>query len=395
MDSTLERRAAILNRFGASGLVAEEILGYNQDLFDREFLNTVPEFPLPDEPFVAEWEGYARELSSGKSFACLRNRLVQLNFPIQQGISNTTEYAAVTRRGVDARDIPSAAGLDLQQPLDIKILIHPTWAGRIPVIVVSCRADFVALVRAFSARNEPAPVPESMGACIVSGYNNWSRLRKLREYWQQAHNGSAAFRIGDQLKELYQDRFLILSDGYYSAVPPERIGLPENQWRNLSLTIRREHECAHYWTRRVLRSMRNYVIDEIIADYCGIVAAIGRFRAEWLLTFLGLDEYPVSRETGRLRNYRGSPPLSEEAFAVIEKLTLAAAANLERFHRKHYGILSGAYGALLVLLTLSRFTLEEIASEEAGSVLSAEVASQREMLPNYLRRGTGARCETH
>jgi hypothetical protein len=389
MDSTLQRRAAILNRFGASGVVAEEILAYNNGLFDRSYLNTVPEYPLPDEPFVSEWEDYARELSSGKSFACLRDRLVQLSFPIQRGISTTTEYAALTRRGVNATTVASGAGLELQQPLDIQILIHPTWAGRIPVIVVSCRADFVALVRAFCARNEPVPVPESMGACIVSGYNNWSRVRKLRDDWQRARNTSTAFRIAGYSKELYQDRFLILSTGYYSAVPPGRVGLPEQYWRTLSLTIRREHECAHYWTRRVLQSMRNYLIDEIIADFCGILTASGRFRADWMLAFFGLHEYPALCKAGRLHNYRGSPPLSEEAFALVQKLTVAAAANLEKFYREHEQVLSGTEAALLSLLTLSRFTLEEIASEEAGSVLSAELASAQNGLPCLLRRGLG------
>ena len=52
-------------------------------------------------------------------------------------------------------------------------------------------------------------------------------------------------------KELYQDRFIILSDGFYSNIPASEIGLSESEWRRLSLTIRLEHECTHYFTRRI------------------------------------------------------------------------------------------------------------------------------------------------
>jgi hypothetical protein len=54
-------------------------------------------------------------------------------------------------------------------------------AGRVPVPVAGDRSDFVSLVQAFAERNEPAPVPESMGACIVKGFNNWDRIATFRK----------------------------------------------------------------------------------------------------------------------------------------------------------------------------------------------------------------------
>lgn len=46
------------------------------------------------------------------------------------------------------------------------------------------------------------------------------------------------------------------------------------------------------------------MLDELIADYAGIVAAWGRYRADWFLRFVGLEDYPRYREGGRLQNYR-------------------------------------------------------------------------------------------
>jgi hypothetical protein len=174
-------------------------------------------------------------------------------------------------------------------------------------------------------------------------------------------------------KELYQDRFLILSAGWYSGVPPEAIDLSDAEWLERSLVIRREHECAHYWTRRVLHSMRNSIIDEIIADYCGVLKAVGTFRADWLLLFLGLERFPELRSDGRLRNYRGSPPLSDDAFRLLQRLVVRAATNLEAFHKVHQATLSGDSGTLLILLTLSQFTLEELAASNATERLGDEL----------------------
>ena len=89
-------------------------------------------------------------------------------------------------------------------------------------------------------------------------------------------------------------------------MPAADLGLAEAEWREMSLVIRREHECAHYFTRRLFGSMRNNLLDELIADYAGLVAATGRFRADWFLRFIGLEEFPRYRPGGRLDLYRGS-----------------------------------------------------------------------------------------
>lgn len=65
-----------------------ELLAYNENRFNQETLKSVC-FPLADEPFVEAWEMYSREARVRGVFAALRERLVQLRFPIQAGISRT------------------------------------------------------------------------------------------------------------------------------------------------------------------------------------------------------------------------------------------------------------------------------------------------------------------
>jgi len=170
-------------------------------------------------------------------------------------------------------------------------------------------------------------------------------------------------------KALYQDRFMIISDGFYSNVAAADMGLSSAAWQRLSVSIRIEHECTHYFTRRVFGAMRNNAIDELIADYFGIVAAVGHFRADWFLRFMGLEGFPAYREGGRLQNYRGTPPLSDGAFTVLQALVRDAAIHLERFDATHGDALRSAEHKAHLMLALTSLTLEELASPEAESRL--------------------------
>lgn len=366
-------RSLILREAGAAGEEIAELLKYNQNVF--KINGMVPDLPLPDEPFAEAWEGYMREAQKRGLWPILQEQLVQLQFPIQGGISQTEYYLAATRRGEAANRISEASGLNLVQPENLKLVIHQTPAGKIPLLLISQRQDFVSLVQALTARNEPSPIPDSMGAQMVAGYNNWGRIRSYRLRWEKAFSGTVGKRWEDEFKsliprkELYQDRFILLSDGPYSAVPAEELGLTEEEWKDFSLLIRREHECAHYFTRRVFGSMRNNMLDELIADYMGIVTAAGRYRSDWFLRFLGLDIYPDCRTEGRINNYQGNPPLSEGAFAVLKGIVKLAAENLEVFDTTHRTEISEPGGRTIMLMTLASITLEELASREAQELL--------------------------
>src|SRR6202041_1236612 len=174
--------------------------------------------------------------------------------------------------------------------------------GNMPVILAESRRDFELLVQAFTRRNEPVPVPRSMGACMVSGYNNWDRVAALRK--EHAASGARepwadAFARIRADKTLYQDRFILLSSDPYSAVAAHVLGIAPSGWLSHSIAIRLEHECMHYCTLRLFGSMRNALFDELIADYFGIRAALGFFRSDWLLTFWGLESFPAYRAGGR------------------------------------------------------------------------------------------------
>jgi hypothetical protein len=159
-------------------------------------------------------------------------------------------------------------------------------------------------------KNEPVTIPASMGASMVTGYNNWDRIAQLRAAWEAEYKGvdagadwSTHFRssvVPD--KAAYQDRFILLSRGPYSDVSASALGLNGEEWLDLSTTIRLEHECTHYLTKRALGCMRKNIFDELLADYAGIVAACGEFRSDWFLHFVGLEDEGQYRAGGRLEN---------------------------------------------------------------------------------------------
>ncbi len=368
MDNQRARRTRILEGYAATTEQTEELLTYNDTNFDFGRLPLPLRFPLTPEPHLEAWEEYTAEANSGTLVEGLKKRLPQLNFPVREGISQSEDYRAATLRGARTDELETATGLLLEHPEALGLIIHPSLAGTIPVLITGYRADFVALVRALSMRNEPESVPASMGACMVAGYNNWDRIRFYRKQWQIQNpfgNWAEEFRSLRSKKELYQDRFIILSEGPYSDVPAETMGFEQEAWERLSLTIRLEHECAHYLSRRLLGAMHQHPHDELIADYAGIAAAAGHYRAEWFLRFMGLETFPHYREGGRLQNYKGEPPLSDGAFQITQRLVRDAAQHLEQIEAEFSGELANVQHRGLFLLTLARLALEELASKEA------------------------------
>jgi hypothetical protein len=371
-----EIQAEHLGAFGASPGEVGELLQYNDNPFDLSALGPATALPLPDEPFVSLWEGWAEEARKRGAFAVLREHLPQLRFPVQAGISQTEDYKAATRRGVPPEDLPGATGLTLARPDLVELVLHPSPAGRIPIFIVRGREEFATLLRALARKGEPDPVPDSQGALMVSGYNNWERIRELRRGWEdldpvrrETATWSEEFARITPRKDLYQDRFILLSNGPYSAVPAADLGLEEDEWREISLAIRRDHECAHYFTRRLFGAMRNNALDELIADYAGLVGALGRYRADWFLRFLGLEDPSRYREGARLEIYRGDPPLSEGAFRVLQRLLRAAAENVEHFDA---GLPPGPRSLrhrALSLAALASHRLEDLAAPDGDRVL--------------------------
>jgi hypothetical protein len=147
------------------------------------------------------------------------------------------------------------------------------------------------------------------------------------------------------------------------------MGLAPDEWQRLSITIRLEHEATHYFTQRLFAVMRNNILDELLADYRGIVAANGRYRADWFLRFMGLHAYPAYHTGRRLENYRGDPSLSDAAFRVLQALVKAAAENLERFDHEQAPRLTTVEAQVRLLLALTQLSLEELASPQAAAFI--------------------------
>jgi hypothetical protein len=288
-------------------------------------------------------------------------------------------YRRATRRGDFAAADAFAPGLELRRPEALELTIATTMAGGVPVLVAGDRADFVLLVQALTGRNEPIEVPDAMGACLVKGLNNWSRVAAYRANWSRATGESndeawaSEFQKLIPRKELYQDRLVILSRGPYSATSHVATGLAELEWLDRSVAIRREHELAHYFTYRVFGSMRSHVVDELVADFVGLSIGYGAYRADLALRFLGLEAFPAYRAGGRLEHYRGTPPLSDDAFAAVQKLTVRAAHNLEALagvSGPPPGNLDATGRLTLGLVTL---TIEELASADLPALVSGDL----------------------
>jgi len=356
------RREDALRRAGASGDVLAELVRYDVPLLERPVAAAQAVASLSDEPHLEAWTLYASEALRDGAIAALARRFPQLHFPIRAGISGEEEYRAATRRGV--WPAAPAGGLGLRDPGSVRLTIHSALVGKIPLLVVPERLDFESLVRAFACRNEPVPIPASMGACIVTGFNNWDRIGRYRDRWARANpdgDWSEEFEWLKARPSLYEDRFILLSTGYYSGIAPDEAGFPGPEWRERSLAIRREHECTHYFTFRIAGRMRNHLLDEVIADYAGLVRTFGAFRDDLARRFFGLERYPSYRAGSRLENYRGTPPLTDAALVVARRLVHGAIESLARVG----GVGGGGDAALAsTVVTLASRTLAEIAAPD-------------------------------
>jgi hypothetical protein len=377
-ESNQDLRAAVLGSCGASPEVVDELLAYGAPPGGGSAVRV--SVPLADEPHVDAWQDYEAQARRIGAIDALTPHFAQLRFPIQAGISGQDPYRQATRQGRFEEADAFRPGLVFRHPERIELHVCETMGGRVPVLVAGDREDFVALVQAFTERNEPVVVSPAMGACLVRGLNNWSRIGAYRREWERRQGDAGGARWADEFrrlaerKDLYQDRLVILSSGAYSAVASADVGLQETDWLARSLIIRREHEFTHYFTYRVFGAIRSHVFDELIADFVGLVHAFGRYRADLALRFLGLESYPLSRADGRLGVYRGQPPLSDAAMTIVGGLAVRAARNLaaiDAVYRVSPSDLSALGALTLALFTLS---LEELASADALELVSPRLS---------------------
>ena len=187
--------------------------------------------------------------------------------------------------------------------------LFQSYAGRIPVLHMKEREDFERLLCDIYYKGERRSIPASMGASAIKGW---------KDVTGQPH------------------RVLLLSDGYYSNIPPEKAGFSPEDWKQKSYLLRRAHECTHYYTLRAYGFMNNALRDELIADATALIQVFGEFRRDLFLLFMGLESYPDYRKGGRLENYL---PRDREATAEEWQLLQEDAWNkslaLARFLDEH------------------------------------------------------------
>lgn len=223
--------------------------------------------PIEDEPFVKIWQSIIEEIDD----------------------ENITE--------VMNENIPHGEQeIKLLEPKKVSIEIYNSIAGNIPVIYAKNENDFYEIVTKLIHKGIPVPNIKKTGASFAYGKSN---------------------------------KFIILSNKPYSNIPAQKLGLEDEQWKNYSIIIRREHECTHYFTKRFLGSSRNNLHDELVADFTGIMCAVGEFKAQWFLAGMGLDLYPEEQELGRFPVYTSN--LSKEAAEIMKKVIRKVAKNVEKW----------------------------------------------------------------
>jgi hypothetical protein len=236
-----------------------------------------PAFPLAEIPELAWWSNSTAGAEDGvlrgeRVLEVLQTGLPQLRLPQQSGISKSELYKALVLRG-ESVDQTSIAGSGsppqwhCPESLRLWIASHP--CGAMPVVQTSDWVDFVQLVRALAHRAEPVALSEGVHAQAVSGLIHWGLIQAF----------------GRQSRA----RLIVLHEAPYGSVPAGAVPgfLKEAEWMQASTSLRLEHELTHLATKRLLGDMRLNLLDELIADCMGMVAALGRFNAELFGLCLG------------------------------------------------------------------------------------------------------------
>lgn len=352
-----------------SGNLSDELNLYFQNKFCSNEIKKSTSFT--DEPSINSWENYRLKSLEVGALQILKNCYPQFNFPIQAGIDKTQAYIDATLKG-KIENIYLNSELKFNHPAGITIQIYESIAGKIPVLTISDDQDFIRIVQCILYKNNPTFVPLSMGATLVNGINNWDRLHTLKKNWIENNP------IGNWNEEfsknvlsnphLFKDKIIILSTKPYSNVSASSLGLSETAWKSYSHSIRLEHECTHLYTLKKYGCASNNLHDELIADYIGIIKTIGSYHKTWMLTFMGLEDFPRYRKGARLENYLGNTGLSFENFEKLVVIIKNAIENIACFDAE-LGKIKSVQDQMCRIDALCETDLVKIASENGAHLL--------------------------
>jgi len=348
--------------------LSEELKTYLSNKFKSN--KTILSFE--NETGIEYWEDLAKKITEDKLlFNELKKCYPQLNFPIELGIEEKEEYKDVVLKG-KTENIKLPSVLRLNDPKNITLKIGEIIAGKIPILTVPDQEDFIKILQCLIYKNNPKPVPQSMGAVLINGLNNWQKIANLKSDWSADHNvdnWSKEFYLNILPNySLYKDKLIIISTKPYSNVSAKQLGLNESLWLSYSISIREEHECTHLYTLKKFGIASNNLHDELIADYIGIVKTIGKYNKSWMFMFMGLENYPKYRQGARLENYVSDDKLSKDDFIKLVEIIKMAIENISIFDESA-GKLQSNIDQMFRIDALCETSLEELSSTNGASLL--------------------------
>ena len=83
----MDDRDAFLRRFGADSETLAELLAYGENPYRGSYEKIDSGLPLEDEEHLEAWSDYAKEAEIEGIFEALARRLIQLRFPIEDGMA--------------------------------------------------------------------------------------------------------------------------------------------------------------------------------------------------------------------------------------------------------------------------------------------------------------------
>jgi hypothetical protein len=348
-------------------------LPHELNLYFKNKFSSSDKLPLSfiNESYINSWKGYCIESTMDGVFRTLKICYPQLNFPIEYGIDKSQDYVDAVLKG-KTEHISLKNSLNLKNPEDLKIKIFASIAGSVPILKVPDSQDFIKIVQCLVHKNNPTFVPLSMGALLVNGINNWDRLHTLKNNWIENNpTGNWNEEFSKNVlpnPSLFKDKLIILSTKPYSNVAGHSLGLSEDVWKTFSYSIRLEHECTHLYTLKKYGHATNNLHDELIADYIGISKTIGSYKKEWMLAFMGLEEFPKYRKGARLENYLGDSNLSFDNFEELIVIIKNAIENIARFDAQ-LGKIDSVEDQICRMDALCETNVLEIASEYGVDLL--------------------------
>ncbi len=131
----------------------DELRGYFQNKFCAKESHK-PAVSI-DEPYIESWEEYVSKTGEGEAFQLLRKCYPQLNFPIGDGINKTQGYIDAVLKGKPVATGGKALAA-LNKPEAIKIKLHTSIAGKVPVLFLADDEDFAG-----QRQSADAPAPGS------------------------------------------------------------------------------------------------------------------------------------------------------------------------------------------------------------------------------------------